>query len=259
VTGATDASEGAAPAVVVDRLEKRYGATRAVDSISFAVGRGEIFGLLGPNGAGKSTTLEILDGLRRADGGRAEILGIDVARAPDEVREHLGVMLQSTALPARLRVREAVALFAAFHARPRPWVDALADVGLQTRGDSFFRDLSGGERQRLALALALVHDPEVLLLDEPTAGLDPRARRELHERLLELKRRGKSVLLTTHYLDEAERLCDRVAILHRGRILACAPPAELIAARARRAGDAPSRGAPLEDVLLELTEDAASA
>jgi ABC-2 type transport system ATP-binding protein len=241
-----------APAVAVDSLEKRYGATLAVAGITFTVARGEIFGLLGPNGAGKSTTLEILDGLRRPDAGKVEILGHDVARARDLVREHLGVMLQSTVLPARLRVGEAVDLFAAFHARPRPRDEVLAEVGLLERAAVPFRALSGGEKQRLALALALVHDPEVLLLDEPTAGLDPRARRDLHDRLVALKRRGKSVLLTTHYLDEAERLCDRVAILHRGRIVVCAPPAELTAARARREGE---RGAALEDVLLELTEE----
>jgi ABC-2 type transport system ATP-binding protein len=159
-------------------------------------------------------------------------------------------MLQSTQLPLRLRVREAVALFAAFHAHPRPIDRVLEEVGLVERADAPFRALSGGEQQRLALALAVVHDPEVLLLDEPTAGLDPRARRELQALLVALRSRGKSVLLTTHYLDEAERVCDRVAILHRGRILACGPPRELIAAR--------GGGGQLEDVLLELTAEQAA-
>ena len=249
------ASASARPAVAVTGLEKRYGATRALAGITFSVAPGEIFGLLGPNGAGKSTTLEILEGLRRPDGGRAEILGLDVARRPGAVREHVGVMLQRTELPARLRVAEALALFSAFHDRPRRREELLALAGLGARAAAPFGSLSGGEQQRLALALALVHDPEVLLLDEPTAGLDPRARRELQTLLLELRARGKSVLLTTHHLDEAERLCDRVAILDRGRILACAPTVELAAARPREAGAA-RRGSPLEDLLLELTDGA---
>ena len=231
------------PALAVAGLTKLYGRTRAVDDLHFDVARGEIFGLLGPNGAGKSTTLESIEGLRRPDSGTIRVLGRDPATEPRAAREQLGVMLQSTQLPARLRVGEAVRLFAAFHARPRPPDEVLAQVGLAERGRVAFHALSGGERQRLALALALIHDPTLLLLDEPTAGLDPRARRGLHELLLALKARGKAILLTTHYIDEAEHLCDRVAILHHGRLRACGPPAELIGARR----------ASLEDVLLELT------
>jgi ABC-2 type transport system ATP-binding protein len=231
------------PALAVAGLVKQYGRTRAVDDLHFEVARGEIFGLLGPNGAGKSTTLETIEGLKRPDAGTIRVLGRDPFTEPRAAREQLGVMLQSTQLSARLRAGEAVRLFAAFHAHPRPPAEVLEQVGLDERSDIAFHALSGGERQRLALALALVHDPTLLLLDEPTAGLDPRARRGLHELLLELKARGKAILLTTHYIEEAEHLCDRVAILHHGRLRACGPPAELIGARR----------ASLEDVLLELT------
>jgi ABC-2 type transport system ATP-binding protein len=247
-------SEASAPAVVVDALVKSYGERRVLDGVSFTVARGEIFGLLGRNGAGKSTTLEILEGLRRPDSGRALVLGVDVASSPRAARERIGVMLQTTALAPRLRVGEALALFAAFHERPRPARELLAEVDLAGRERTPFGALSGGERQRLALALALVHDPDVLLLDEPTAGLDAHSRRQFHDRLVALERRGKSVLLTTHHLDEAERLCDRVAILHHGRILACASPAELVARRERRS----NLGSALEDALLEWTSETAS-
>jgi len=231
------------PALVVAGLVKQYERTRAVDDLHFEVARGEIFGLLGPNGAGKSTTLETIEGLKRPDAGTIRVLGRDPATERRGAREELGVMLQSTQLPPRLRVGEAVRLFAAFHARPRPAEEVLTEVGLADHNAVAFHALSGGERQRLALALALVHDPTLLLLDEPTAGLDPRARRGLHELLLELRSRGKAILLTTHYIEEAEHLCDRVAILHHGRLRACGPPAELIGARR----------ASLEDVLIELT------
>jgi ABC-2 type transport system ATP-binding protein len=231
------------PALAVAGLVKQYGRTRAVDDLHFEVARGEIFGLLGPNGAGKSTTLETIEGLKRPDSGTIRVLGRDPATERRAAREELGVMLQSTQLPPRLRVGEAVRLFAAFHAHPRPAAEVLEQVGLGDRGAVAFHALSGGERQRLALALALIHDPTLLLLDEPTAGLDPRARRGLHELLLQLKARGKAILLTTHYIEEAEHLCDRVLILHHGRLRACGPPADLIGARR----------ASLEDVLIELT------
>lgn len=244
-----------APAVLVAGLVKRYGDRIALDGIGFTVGAGEIFGLLGLNGAGKSTTLEILEGLRRPDSGRAEILGADISGSRRAVARHVGVMLQSTELPPRLRAGEAVELFAALQGCASDPSDVLARVGLEDRRATPFRALSGGERQRLALGLALVHDPQVLLLDEPTAGLDVRARRELHRLLETLRALGKSVLLTTHHLDEAERLCDRVAILHRGRILACAAPAEIVARRARPA--AGSSGSALEEALVALTAEAA--
>jgi len=231
------------PALAVAGLRKSYGRLRAVDDVAFSVAPGEIFGLLGPNGAGKSTTLEVLEGLKRPDAGSVLIRGFDPFVRPRRAREQIGVMLQTTQLPARLRVGEAVRLFAAFHGAPRPIDEVLEQVGLLERARTPFRALSGGERQRLALALAVVHDPAVLLLDEPTAGLDPRARRGLHELLRQLRSRGKAILLTTHYIEEAEHLCDRVAILHRGTLRACGPPADLIGARR----------ASLEDVLLELT------
>ena len=232
------------PPLLVERLGKRFGATVALADVTFQIDRGEIFGLLGRNGAGKSTTLDIIEGLRAPDHGRVELFGVDVVARPRAAHARIGVMLQTTQLAPRLRVGEAIALFAALHGRRCSTSALLEQVGLPGREATPFRALSGGERQRLALALALVHEPELLLLDEPTAGLDVHARRELHERLLALRRNGTSVLLTTHQIDEAQRLCDRVAILHHGRIVACAPPSELA-----------NGGAALEDALLELTRE----
>lgn len=219
-----------APALVVVRdLRKRYGDLPAVAGISFAVQRGEIFGLLGPNGAGKTTTVEILEGLRARDGGEVTVCGFDPATSAADVKRRLGVTLQATALPDKIQVREALALFARFYPRQADIAQLLKLVALEEKARSQFDTLSGGQQQRLAIALALVNDPDVVILDEPTTGLDAQARRELHQVILDLKRAGKTVLLTTHYIEEAERLCDRVAIIDHGKIIALGSPRELIA------------------------------
>jgi ABC-2 type transport system ATP-binding protein len=215
-------------AVSVSGLKKSYGTTQAVNGLDLEVRSGECFGLLGPNGAGKTTTVEILEGLLAADGGTVEVLGL---RYPDDamkIREQIGVALQETELYGRLSALETVALFASFYEKPRPALDVLREVGLEEKKDDWVENLSGGQRQRLALALALVHAPRIVFLDEPTTGLDPRARRETWKLLQELKASGVSLLLTTHFMDEAEALCDRVAVVDHGKVIALGTPAELV-------------------------------
>lgn len=215
--------------VVVRDLRKRYGGTEAVRGVSFAVEAGEIFGLLGPNGAGKTTTLECLLGLREPDSGHLEVCGLDARKTPREAKRKLGVALQSTALQDKITPREALRLFGSFYPQ-RVAAEALLErFALTAKADAPFDSLSGGQRQRLALALAFVNAPEVVVLDEPTTGLDPQARLELHDEIRRMKRDGYTVLLTTHYLDEAEQLCDRIAIIDRGQIVATGAPRELIA------------------------------
>jgi ABC-2 type transport system ATP-binding protein len=215
--------------VIVRDLSKRYGGVEAVRGVSFAIEAGEIFGLLGPNGAGKTTTLECLVGLREADAGVLEVCGLDARKQPREVKQRIGVALQSTALQDKITPREALKLFGAFYRVRAEPAALLARFALTEKADARFDTLSGGQRQRLALALAFVNKPELVLLDEPTTGLDPAARRELHAEILQMKRDGHTVLLTTHYLDEAEQLCDRIAIIDRGRVIATGAPRELIA------------------------------
>lgn len=215
--------------VIVRDLSKRYGGVEAVRGVSFAIEAGEIFGLLGPNGAGKTTTLECLVGLREADAGVLEVCGLDARKQPREVKQRIGVALQSTALQDKITPREALKLFGAFYRERAEPAALLARFALTEKADARFDTLSGGQRQRLALALAFVNKPELVLLDEPTTGLDPAARRELHAEILQMKRDGHTVLLTTHYLDEAEQLCDRIAIIDRGRVIATGAPRELIA------------------------------
>ena len=215
--------------VIVRDLSKRYGGVEAVRGVSFAIEAGEIFGLLGPNGAGKTTTLECLVGLREADAGALEVCGLDARKQPAEVKQRIGVALQSTALQDKITPREALKLFGAFYRKRAEPAALLARFALTEKADARFDTLSGGQRQRLALALAFVNQPELVLLDEPTTGLDPAARRELHAEILQMKRDGHTVLLTTHYLDEAEQLCDRIAIIDRGRVIATGAPRELIA------------------------------
>ncbi|RMG56303.1 MAG: ABC transporter ATP-binding protein [Acidobacteria bacterium] len=217
------------PAVLVEDLWKRYGDVEAVRGVSFTVRRGEIFGLLGPNGAGKTTTVEIIEGMRRPDSGQVRVWGYDPLAQADHVKRHIGVALQSTALPDKIKVREALKLFASFYPRRIPVGELLQLVALQEKAESIFDTLSGGQQQRLAVALALVNDPDVIILDEPTAGLDPQARRELHEVIDQMRARGKTIILTTHYIEEAEKLCDRVAIIDRGKIIALDTPRRLIA------------------------------
>jgi ABC-2 type transport system ATP-binding protein len=210
-------------------LVKRYGTeVLAVDGLDLEVRRGECFGLLGPNGAGKTTTVEILEGLLEPTGGEVEVLGMHWGRHAAALREKLGITLQQTYLYDRLTVGETLTLFRSFFKKGRGVDEVLALVSLQEKREAWFEKLSGGQKQRLAVACALVGDPELLFLDEPTTGLDPQSRRQLWDVVTDLKREGRTVLLTTHYMDEAERLCDRVAIIYRGRVIALGTPRELI-------------------------------
>jgi ABC-2 type transport system ATP-binding protein len=215
------------PILQVENLVKRYGEVEAVRGVSFAVEEGEVFGLLGPNGAGKTSTIEILEGLRNADGGRVTVCGFDPQVNPNELKHEIGATLQSTSLPDKLRVLEALRLFASFYKRRRSPEELLKRFGLEEKRSAFYSQLSGGQKQRLALAMALVNDPRVLFLDEPTAGLDPQVRREIYDIVEELRREKKTILLTTHYIEEAERLCDRVAIIDHGLLIAIGSPREL--------------------------------
>jgi ABC-2 type transport system ATP-binding protein len=215
-------------AISVRGLRKTYGELEALRGIDFEVERGEVFGLLGPNGAGKTTTVEILEGYRRRDAGEVEVLGVDPARAGGDWRERIGVVLQSSAMYETLTVTEHLRLFAGYFEHSRPVDEVVELVGLGEKRDTRVRRLSGGQRRRLDLGLALVGDPDLIFLDEPTTGFDPHARRQAWETLRSLRSLGKTIVLTTHYLDEAERLADRVAVLRRGEIVAVGPPAELI-------------------------------
>jgi ABC-2 type transport system ATP-binding protein len=215
--------------VVVRDLRKSYDGVEAVRGVSFAIEPGEIFGLLGPNGAGKTTTVECVVGLREADAGELEVCGLDARRNPREVKQRIGVALQSTALQDKITPREALRLFGSFYQEREDPATLIERFALQEKADARFDTLSGGQRQRLALALAFVNRPQLVLLDEPTTGLDPQSRRELHAAIRRMKHDGYTVLFTTHYLDEAEALCDRVAIIDHGRIVATGAPRELIA------------------------------
>jgi ABC-2 type transport system ATP-binding protein len=217
-------------AIAVRDLRKSYGSLEAVRGIDFHVERGEVFGLLGPNGAGKTTTVEILEGYRKRDGGEVEVLGTDPALARGDWRERIGVVLQSSAMYETLTVTEMLRLFAGYYREPRPVDEVVELVGLQEKRDDRVRRLSGGQRRRLDLGLALIGNPELIFLDEPTTGFDPRARRRAWETIRGLRGLGKTILLTTHYLDEAEQLADRVAVLAQGRIVASGTPAELTGA-----------------------------
>jgi ABC-2 type transport system ATP-binding protein len=215
-------------AVAVLDLVKRYGRVEAVRGLSFTIPPGECFGLLGPNGAGKTTTVEVLEGLLRPTSGEAEVLGRRWGRDDHEIREHLGVCLQQTVLSEKLEVGETVELFRAFYRQGRRPQEVVEEVGLSEKRRARVGTLSGGQKQRLAVACALVGDPELLFLDEPTTGLDPQSRRQVWDIVNGFKRRGRTVVLTTHYMDEAERLCDRIAVVDHGRIIASGTPRELI-------------------------------
>jgi ABC-2 type transport system ATP-binding protein len=215
-------------AVRVTDLVKNYGSLEAVRGISFEIPAGECFGLLGPNGAGKTTTVEILEGLLAATSGEVIVLGRRLDGHDREIRELIGVCLQQTALSAKLEVHETLELFRSFYRTGRSAEGVIAEVGLGDKAHARVGVLSGGQKQRLAVACALVGDPELLFLDEPTTGLDPQSRRQVWEIVNAFKARGRTVLLTTHYMDEAERLCDRVAVMNQGRIIASGTPRELI-------------------------------
>jgi len=213
--------------IEVHNLTKYYGEVHALRGVSFSVQEGEVFGLLGPNGAGKTSTVEILEGLRPADGGLVSVCGLDPQSTGDAFKQEIGAVLQSTALPDKIRVSEALTTFASFYKRRRDTEGLLRRFGLEEKRNAFYSQLSGGQKQRLALAMSLVNEPRVLFLDEPTAGLDPQVRREIYDIIEELKKERKTILLTTHYIEEAEKLCDRVAIVDQGRVIALGTPREL--------------------------------
>jgi ABC-2 type transport system ATP-binding protein len=239
----------------VSNLEKVYGSKKVVKGISFEVKKGEVFGILGPNGAGKTTTLEMIEALRPIDGGSATIDGIDVADNPYKIRQIIGVQPQTPAFQDKTKLTELIELFAAAYGEKVKARDFLADVNLLEKADSYVENLSGGQKQRLSIAAALVHNPKVFFMDEPTTGLDPQARRNLWELVKEVQKRGISVILTTHYMEEAEMLCDRVAVMDNGKIIALDTPKKLVK-------DLLSKGfkkeqhieqANLEDVFIDLT------
>lgn len=211
----------------VQGLVKNYGTFAAVKGIDFEVNPGEVFALLGPNGAGKTTTVEILEGLRARTGGDVSVLGFDPAVQKSQLKDRIGVCLQSTNFPERIKVSEAMSLFASFYSKTVDTNGLLKRLQLWEKRDTYYTHLSGGQKQRLALALALLNDPQLLFLDEPSSGLDPQARLEIHELVSELRREQRTILLTTHYIEEAERLCDRVAIIDEGRIVAIGTPRDI--------------------------------
>jgi len=214
-------------AIAAHQLTKRFGALAAVDGVDLEVREGELFGLLGPNGAGKTTTVEILEGLRTLDSGTVSVCGFNPQRQATELRNVIGAALQSTSLPDKLKTFEALQLFASFYSQRRDPEELLKRFGLEEKRNAFYGKLSGGQKQRLALAMALVNNPRVLFFDEPTAGLDPQVRREIYDIIDELRREKKTIVMTTHYIEEAERLCDRVAIVDHGKVIALGTPQEL--------------------------------
>jgi len=226
------------PIIRVQDLRKNYGAVAALRGVSFEIGEGEVFGLLGPNGAGKTTTIEILEGLRAPDSGAVQVCGMEPRGSGESYKHHIGGVLQATALPDKMQVAEALDLFASFYPRRKSTDDLLKRFDLTEKRNAFYSQLSGGQKQRLALAMALVHDPQVIFLDEPTAGLDPQVRREIYLLVEQLRSEKKTLLLTTHYIEEAERLCDRVAIIDQGRVIALGTPREL---KGRAGGEGSTR------------------
>jgi ABC-2 type transport system ATP-binding protein len=218
-------------AITVSDLRKSYGEVEAVRGVSFEIAEGEVFGLLGPNGAGKTTTVEVLEGYRKRDGGEVSVLGVDPQRAGGDWRERIGIVLQSSAMYPNLTVEEHVRVFAGYYSRPRDPDEVIGLVGLEGKRSARVKTLSGGQQRRLDLALGLIGDPELIFLDEPTTGFDPVARRAAWDMIRSLRQLGKTVLLTTHYLDEAEQLSDRVAVLREGQIVAIGRPSELTGAR----------------------------
>jgi len=241
--------------IQVHDLRKSYGDLKAVDGISFGVSAGEVFGILGPNGAGKTTTVEILEGMRPPDSGIAVVNGIDVQKDPRAVKEIIGIQLQSSAFFDRLSLVEILDVMASLYHRRIDALVLLRDVELDDRADALFKELSGGQKQRFSVASTLVNDPILLFLDEPTTGLDPQARRHMWELVQRFKSEGRTVLLTTHYMEEAEELCDRVAIMDHGKIVAMDRPAALVDSLLSRGfqKDHTENLANLEDVFLDIT------
>jgi ABC-2 type transport system ATP-binding protein len=245
----------AKPILKVKDLKKVYDNKPAVDGISFEVKAGEIFGILGPNGAGKTTTLEMIETMREIDGGSVTVDGIDVAKDPDAIKRIIGVQPQSPAFQDKTKLTEIIELFGAAYGEKVNAKEFLDEVSLGEKANSFAEDLSGGQRQRLSIAAALVHNPTVFFMDEPTTGLDPQARRNLWELTQEVRDRGVTVLMTTHYMDEAEMLCDRVAIMDNGKIIALDTPQNLVKQLLKRGfhKEQQVEQANLEDVFIDLT------
>ncbi|MDQ5982038.1 MAG: type transport system ATP-binding protein [Patescibacteria group bacterium] len=241
--------------IKVRNLKKRYGNKQAVNGISFTVKKGEIFGILGPNGAGKTTTLEMMETLRPIDEGTVEIDGIDVAKHPQKIKYVIGVQPQTPAFQDKTRLTEVIEMFAAAYGEKVDPMAFLKDVDLEDKAKSFVEDLSGGQKQRLSITTALVHGPKVFFLDEPTTGLDPQARRHLWDLIEKVREKGISVVMTTHYMDEAEILCDRIAVMDNGKIVAIDSPQNLIKALLKRGFKKKQHveQANLEDVFIDLT------
>jgi ABC-2 type transport system ATP-binding protein len=241
--------------IEVRDLKKRYGDKQAVDGISFSVEKGEIFGILGPNGAGKTTTLEMMETLRPIDSGTVMINGIDVAKHPQKIKYLIGVQPQSPAFQDKTRLTEVIEMFGAAYGEKVDAMEFLRDVDLEDKAKSFVEELSGGQKQRLSITTALVHGPKVFFLDEPTTGLDPQARRHLWDLIKKVRDKGISVIMTTHYMDEAEILCDRIAVMDNGKIVAIDTPKNLIKALLGRGFKKKQHveQANLEDVFIDLT------
>lgn len=241
--------------ISVKNLVKKYNNKRVVKGISFDVREGEIFGILGPNGAGKTTTLEMIEALRPIDGGTVTLDGIDVEKHPSSIKEIIGVQLQSTAFFDKLNLREQLKMFASLYGEAANPDELLADVQLTDKAKSYTENLSGGQKQRFSIAVALINKPRVLFLDEPTTGLDPQARRHLWELIKEIKKRGITVVLTSHYMEEAELLCDRLAIMDGGKILVINTPQQLVRDLLSQGFKKPQHveQADLEDVFIDLT------
>ena len=241
--------------VKVEHLKKRYGDKQAVDGVSFEVKDGEIFGILGPNGAGKTTTLEMMETLRPIDSGRVTIDGIDVDKDADKVKYIIGIQPQSPAFQDKTKLTEVIELFAAAYGEKVDPLEFLRNVGLEDKANNYVEELSGGQKQRLSITTALVHSPKVFFLDEPTTGLDPQARRNLWELIEHVRSKGITVIMTTHYMDEAEMLCDRIAIMDNGKIVAIDTPKNLIKQLLARGFKKKQQveQANLEDVFIDLT------
>ena len=236
--------------IEVEKLRKSYGEIKAVNNISFTVAQGEIFGMLGPNGAGKTTTMEIVEGLRPADSGTVSVLGMDIRKRPRRIKASIGVQLQTTSLYPRLTVREALDLFGSFFPKALPHDELIKLVGLEDSQNKLCMNLSGGQQQRLSIVLSLVNDPQILFLDEPTSGLDPQARHNIWDLIKLQQEKGKTIFLTTHYMEEAERLCERVAIIDHGEIIATDRPDRLVSKHFREEAIEFQLDQPLGDEVL---------
>lgn len=213
----------------LDKVSKRYGSTLAVGDVSLQIGKGEIFGIVGPNGAGKTTLIEMMEGLRSADSGTVKVLNKDIRSHSQQIKERIGVLLQSTSIPGNARVKEILNVFSSFYDRTADLEGIIRLLGLGDRLNSYFKSLSGGWKQRVSLALALINDPDIVFLDEPSMGLDPVARNQMWQMIKQLREEGRTIVVTTHYMEEAETLCDRVAVMSRGSLIALDTPENLIA------------------------------